>query len=123
MANTISTTGTFTVNIDGINYNGSLSNTITTSGSNAIGNIINIASGSWQGLPTSSLSDIRYVHAENKGDEKVLIATDSAGTKLVAILTSGDVALIPWSGSGQFYANVQSTNASGSLLAVTIGEA
>lgn len=99
MANTITSNGSVTFNISGMNVIGNASLVLYTTGSNLQANVVNIATGTWQTLATSSLSDIRFMYFQNDGSGSCQIAVDSGGTEVIAILQDGDFAIIPWSGS------------------------
>jgi preprotein translocase subunit SecA len=77
MADTIASSGTFTVSINGSTskYVGDLTiNTLTKTGSNAASEVKNIYSGSWQPLSTASLTDMRYMYFSNEGTSSIIIA-------------------------------------------------
>jgi|SRR6266567_2510007 len=66
--------------------------------------------GSWTPLLTGSLPDIRMMFFDNQTTGSnppavVKIATDNAGSKVISVLTAGDAAINPWSGSTSLYAN------------------
>jgi hypothetical protein len=103
MANTLSLNGTFTVTI-GNPINVPLSVNITISGSTDLRKTVPIALGSWQALDTSSLAVVRYLAGDNISTGSIVIASDSAGTKVIGTLQPGDNILTPWSGSMPLFA-------------------
>ena len=114
---TITSNGSVTFAIDGLNLTGNLQLQYYVSQSLMEAVVANIATGAWIGLPTQSLADIRYVYVSNNGVPQttagsVNIATDNAGTKLVAIMQPGDFVLLPWSGSTQLYARAYNNSSS-----------
>jgi len=121
MSDTISSAGSFTVTINGSTskFVGDLSlTTLNKSGSNAVADVKNITSGSWQPLNTSSLSDVRYMYFSNEGTSSIIVANSADGQKVLTTLQPNDHSQIAWyanmSGS-QLYANV-SDPTSGSVL-------
>lgn len=101
MANQITSTGTFTIG-DSAGLRGifNLSLNLTMTGSNLALEAANIPSGSWTGLRTSSLSDLRYAVFVNNGEQDVLLGASSVGAGLNPRLRPGDFCVIPYSGSG-----------------------
>jgi|ERR1051326_1976138 hypothetical protein len=123
MANTIVNNGTVTLNTATLRLVSDISFSQTLTGSNAVGHTDNITTSSYQGLITSSLSDIRWVVASNEDDTgSIAIATDSAGTNRLGYLAPGDSLVVPWSGSTGLYAKAFNTPASSSLLQYVICE-
>jgi len=122
MADTIASSGTYTVSINGSTskYVGDLSlTTLTKTGSNATADVKNITSASaWTPLNTSSLSDMRYMYFSNESTSSIIVASDSAGTKILTVLQPGDSSLIASSGSiatQTLYANVPASTSSSVL--------
>jgi hypothetical protein len=100
MANTFTLNGSATLTLDNARVVGNLGNTITLSGSNGAFLSANIATSSWTGLDTSSLSDFRYGWFYNNNDTaSIAIATGSAGANVLFRLQPYDVAVISWTGS------------------------
>lgn len=120
MANTIQSNGSITFAASEMQVIGNTSNLYTMTGSNISANIQNIAVGSWQGLDTGSLSDIRFAYISNDGSGSVNISTDSGGSNVIAILQPLDWAYIPWSGSSGLYARAYTNPA---VLTTIIAEA
>jgi hypothetical protein len=120
MANTISTTGTLTTVMGALRVTGDLTLSKTLSGSNVTANVQNIALSSWQGLDTSSLSDVRYAYVSNDGSGSVKLATDGAGANVIAVLQTDDWVFLPWSGSTGLYAQAYT---SASVITTIITEA
>lgn len=110
MADNINANGTINYQIDGINLNGNTSLLYFVTSSTMLVNVQTLPTGSWIPLATtSSISDIRYTFVSNQGSGSVNVATDSAGTKVAAILQTGDWTFLPNSGSGYIYAKVFGT--------------
>jgi|ERR1017187_3360462 hypothetical protein len=108
--NVIALNGNFQYQSTGGNSNVPLSVNVPQSGSSGTWTTDNFVSGAWQPLNTSSLSDIRYLVADNVGSGSIKLATDAAGTKQVAWLYPGDNVVIPWSGSTGLYGQAQTVN-------------
>lgn len=111
MADQIKSSGTFTVTINGnvASMTGDLTLAVNKTGSNAVAEVKNITSGSWQALSTSSLSDVRYMYFSNEGSGSIIVANDAAGTKVISMLRTYDHSQIAWSGSianTPLYANI-----------------
>ncbi len=119
MANTIKSSGTFSVQLGSTanSYNGDLTLNISGTGSNAVSEVKDIPSGSFTALNTSSLSDIKYMYFSNENTGSIQVAIDTAFTKVLTTLEPNDDAKIAWSGSiasSTLYA--RGTNMSGSQL-------
>ena len=102
MAYTIQCNGTFTATI-GNPINIPLSINVYVTGSNDKRVTQPVATGTWQALDTSSLSNVRYFVADNISTASIAIATDSAGTKLIGTLQPNDNIVTPWTGSMSLY--------------------
>lgn len=120
MANTITCNATFTVSTAAGSPNVAIGINVPMSGSNATWTIQNIATGTWQALNTSSLTDVRYFAADNMSTGAIQIATGSAGQNVLTKLSPNDNIVLPWSGSLTLYA--QAFN-SASQLAYLVAEA
>jgi hypothetical protein len=106
----ITIAGTFTAGLDSISkFTTNLALSLPMSGSNLTATNQNLTTASWQGLDTSSLSDLRYFSADNTGSGSIQIATDNSGSNVIAKLAPNDTCLIPWSGSTQLYAKAFTT--------------
>jgi len=117
--NSISINGSISSTIGSLVSRGDLNTFFTPTGSNVVSDAINIGTDSYSGLPTSSLSDIRYTYFKNEGNGKVFLAKDSSGTNIISIMRVGDVALIPMSGSNSLYAKAET---SASVLTMILNE-
>lgn len=114
MSNSIQVNGSAAVTAGGLSVNSSFSNAVTMTGSNVSADVQNIATGTWQGINTSSLADVRMLVATNVPpvvgqSGSINISSDVSGTPLLAVLSSGDTAVIPWSGSLGVYAQAYIT--------------
>ena len=125
MSNSISSTGTFSIG-DASATQGrySLSLTIPMTGSNLTLDIPNIISASaWQGLKTSSLTNLRYSVVVNNGTGSVILGTTN-GAGLNPVLAPGDICIMPFynvSGVTPLYANVKESTSS-SVVSVGVAE-
>jgi hypothetical protein len=110
MANNIQSTGRVFYNIGAGQRVGDANFTIYTTSSACSAEDRIIGTGSWAPLLTSSLAgDVRMMFFDNQTTSSspnaiCKIATDSGGSNVISILTAGDSALIPWSGSTSLYA-------------------
>lgn len=101
--NTLTCNGIITVTI-GNSINLPLAVNVAITGSTDVRKTQAIALGSWQALDTSSLSNIRYLWADNISTGSINVATDGAGSNVISRLSPNDNLLIPWSGSLTLYA-------------------
>lgn len=116
--NSLTINGSIQSTIGSLTSRGDLNMAIYPTGSNVVSDVLNTTT-SYTGLPTSSLSDIRYLYAKNDGDYVVYIAKDSSGTNVIATMGVDDVALIPLSGSNSLYVK---SDTGASLLTIIINE-
>lgn len=117
--NSIIINGSIQATIESLTSRGDLTVMIYPTGSNVVSDTVNVSTAAYGALPTSSLSDVRYVYAKNDGDYTVNIAKDSSGTSVLSVMEAGDVMLLPLSGSNPLYAKAFT---SASLLTVIITE-
>ena len=100
MANTISINGSFSLTSGASRAVGTLTDSLTLTGSNYTATGQNILSGSWSPLSTGSLNDFRYSFFQNADlTSSITIATGSGGQNVLAYLNPEDVYVLPWSGS------------------------
>lgn len=118
MSNSIIVNGSIQSTIGSLTSRGDLTVLLTPTGSNVVSDVINTST-SYTGLPTASLSDVRYLYAKNDGAYKTYIAKDNSGTNVIATMEAGDVALIPLTGSQALFAK---SDTSGSVLTLIITE-
>lgn len=115
MANTISSTGRASINVNGLPVQADFTlATLTLTGSNITATSQNINTGSWQSMDTSSLSDVKFAYFQNPTTgSTVKVAADSSGTNVITTLTGDEDswAWIPWSGTYSFYARAYSGSA------------
>lgn len=101
MADTIKSSGTFTVTINGSvsKYDGDCTLSVSRSGSNAVSEVKTVDSASWQALSTGSLSDVRYMYFANESTGTLAISTSGSGVPIITTLLPNDHSIIAWSGS------------------------
>ena len=111
MANTWTLNGSVTLNSLNSKLVGPINQAITINGSNGVWQSQNVTTGSWIGLDTGSLTDLRYAWFTNTDvSSSILIATGSAGQNQIAIIQPSDDYLLPWSGSLPLYAKAIGSN-------------
>lgn len=100
MANTITSAGSVTVTTDTLTLRISTGLDYTMTGSNLLYEVKDLASGSWQPLVTSSLTNLRLAVFTNRLDyTTIAVAKDSAGSNVLLSLEAGDSAILPFSSS------------------------
>lgn len=99
MPNGIATNASFTFTMGSLAPTLNLTMNFASSGSEQEAKSQDIATGSYQALVTSSLSDIRYIGLKNDGSGSIAVATSGSGANPIAYLRPGEGAFIPWSGS------------------------
>ncbi len=100
MANSITSNGSVVVNVETLQLVNNMSFSQNITGSNVVGTVQSIDTGSWKALDTSSIgTTTRWFIASNEDlSGSISIALDVAGTKTFAIMAPGDSLLVPWSG-------------------------
>jgi hypothetical protein len=113
--NTITSFGQTTFNVGGIQVIGNVQLNYTMTGSNMSAGVINVPTGLWTAMNTSSLTDVKYLFVENvssaSSGAKIFVSTTNSMTGLSSVLEIGDWSFISQSGSIQLWAAASGSSA------------
>jgi hypothetical protein len=122
MSNTVSIYGQATFNVGGVQAIGSTQLTYTMTGTNMQASVINVNTGSWTSMNTSSLANIKYMYAENVSSSslaQLYVSTTQTLAGVITTLNLNDFAFIPLSGSVTLYVAASGSNGIVSNIMVT----
>ena len=102
--NILTINGTVNLNNQSLLTQGILTNKLTLSSPNNMGNNITITGSAWTTIDSGSASNLRYFFAANNDVSASVWMTNNPTSASFAIMEPGDTLLIPYTGSMSLYA-------------------